>query len=614
MKKLIKKIAIFKLVLATVLLCSLWVTATDGTQTPESNIITGTMSEEISWTFDKSVGLLTIEGDGSMVSATNRNCFNSIKDEIKYVIIYKGIDVICDCAFRDSPNLRYIRIPESVTEIGSRAFQNCTSLTYIKLPDSLKILGREAFNNCKSLIEVDLGNGSYELTNAQFTGCVKLKEFTITKNITNVDATAFLGCESLKNIFCDRDNPYLYSDYGVLYNKDMTKLIAYPTAQPQADNEFVIPKSVKTVGWYAFYRTEKIQTLYITSGLETIENDGFSEAVIDTVFYTGTREDWAKIKMPNTGKPKTPKYYGGDIAIEGHSHVLKEAKLEKSATFDNAGYYIQDCYWCIDEKFSTVIPKIASVTLEKSAYNYSSKAISPDVIAVDEEGKALTKGTDFTVKYSSGRKNPGSYTVKVTFKGAYSGKAELKFDILPRAVSGISATQTETSVSLKWNKVQEATGYRVYEYNPSTKKYVKIASTASTSYTVKNLSSGTTCKFKIRSYTKLSNGTVLWGEYSDIFETATKPTVVSIKSVSSSSKGKVTVKWYYVEGETSYQLYYSTSKNGTYKKMKSTTANTCTKTGMNSGDTLYFKVRAYTKVDGKVIYGDFGSVKSVKVK
>ena len=73
MKKLIKRIVICTLVLVTVLLCSLCATATDDTQTSESNIITGTMSEEISWTFDKSVGLLTIEGDGSMVSATNRN-------------------------------------------------------------------------------------------------------------------------------------------------------------------------------------------------------------------------------------------------------------------------------------------------------------------------------------------------------------------------------------------------------------------------------------------------------------------------------------------------------------------------------------------------------------
>ncbi len=614
MKKLFKRIVIFVFVLVTVLLCGLCTVAAEDIQVTESNIISGTMNKDITWTFDKSTGVLTIVGEGSMTTADNRSCFEFIKEEIRYVMIYQGIKVICDWAFKGCSQLQYIRIPESVTEIGSQAFKDCTSLTYIELPNSLKLLRREAFRGCAGLIEVHLGDGSYEITGEQFKGCSSLKEITITKNISNINATAFIGCDSLKNIYCDEANPYFYSDFGVLYNKDMSKLIAYPVNQPQADNEFVIPKSVKTVGRYAFFRTEKIDTLYITSGLETVENDGFREAVIETVFYTGTKEDWAKIKMPDIGKPKTPEYYGGDVVSEWHSHIWKDAYLDKPATVDSAGYYVQDCYWCIEEKALTEIPKIASVTLEKSSYSYTGKAISPKVIVVDEEGKTLVKDTDFTVKYSSGRKNPGKYTVKVTFKGIYSGTAEINFDILPKAVSEISATQTTTGISLKWNKVTGATGYRVYKYNPSTKKYVKIKSTTSVGCTVKNLTAGTTCKFKIRSYTKLSDGTVLWGEYSEVFATATKPAKTAIKSISSSAKGKVTAKWGDVEGETGYQLYYAASKNGTYKKMKSTTAHSYTKTGITSGKTFYFKVRAYTKVDGKVIYGEFSSVKSVRIK
>ena len=65
-----------------------------------------------------------------------------------------------------------------------------------------------------------------------------------------------------------------------------------------------------------------------------------------------------------------------------------------------------------------------------------------------------------------------------------------------------------------------------------------------------------------------------------------------------------------------YEIYYSTSKNGTYKKWADVDANKVKYTASNlkSGTVCYFKVRACKTINGNTVYGAFSSVKYVKVK
>ena len=101
----------------------------------------------------------------------------------------------------------------------------------------------------------------------------------------------------------------------------------------------------------------------------------------------------------------------------------------------------------------------------------------------------------------------------------------------------------------------------------------------------------------------------------DKTKTATKTATPSI-TVTSSSKTKALVKWNNVSGESGYQVWYSTSKDGTYKRFGNAKANaiSLTVTGLTSGKTYYFKVRTYTKTDSGYVYGSWSNIKSVKVK
>lgn len=79
---------------------------------------------------------------------------------------------------------------------------------------------------------------------------------------------------------------------------------------------------------------------------------------------------------------------------------------------------------------------------------------------------------------------------------------------------------------------------------------------------------------------------------------------------------KATVKWSKVAGASGYEISMATTEDGTYSLIKriGSAVNSYTKTGLITGQTYYFKVRAYTLVNGKKTYGSYSTVKYTKVK
>lgn len=94
---------------------------------------------------------------------------------------------------------------------------------------------------------------------------------------------------------------------------------------------------------------------------------------------------------------------------------------------------------------------------------------------------------------------------------------------------------------------------------------------------------------------------------------ATKVTNVKVAA----GKKKATVSWKKVSGVTGYKVYRSTKKTSGFKLVKTVTKSSTVKytnTNLTKGKTYYYKVRTYTKIDGKIYYGKYSTVKNVKVK
>ena len=297
------------------------------------------------------------------------------------------------------------------------------------------------------------------------------------------------------------------------------------------------------------------------------------------------------------------------VAKKAHTYknITTKATLSKNGKVENK------CSVCGNVSKTTTVYYPKTFTLSTTAYTYNGKTKTPSVTVKDYKGNTLKKDTDYTVSYESGRKYPGEYTVKITFKGKYEGTKRLYFTIAPKATSKITATQTTTTITLKWSKVTGADGYRVYKYNSKTKKYDYYKSTTSTSMKISKLKEGTAYKYKVRAYTK-DDGTI-WGSYSDVFETATKCKTPSITKLTT-TKGKASYTWSNVSGESGYQVYYSTKKDSGFKKVASYKTNVVkgSKTKLKSGKKYYFKVRAYKKTASGTVYSAWSAVKSVKIK
>ncbi|MBQ3150980.1 MAG: leucine-rich repeat protein [Clostridia bacterium] len=134
----------------------------------------------------------------------------------------------------------------------------------------------------------------------------KIKVITIGKDVTDIDPKAFYSCYALQRFDVDENNPNYCSVDGVLYTKDMKRIICHPCdhdaflaeqfgftqydengvpTEPDVNSKeydryveqvltFVVPSSVETIGELCF-NYANIKNVYLPEGLKTVETLGF---------------------------------------------------------------------------------------------------------------------------------------------------------------------------------------------------------------------------------------------------------------------------------------------------------------------------------------------------
>jgi len=230
---------------------------------------------------------------------------------IETVTISKNVQRIGDRAFQDCQYVQFFEVdpenPYYSSENGVLYNKDKTELmkyppkraeTSYWMPDTVEKIQAGAFNNASTLEEIHLASGITRIEAATFESCWKLKEITIPDGVTFIGSYAFFlckdlielripssvieiseaaiyNCDRLERIIVDPNNPQYSSDeHGVLYNKQKTKLIAYPIGS--ISESFDVPASVEEIADHAFYSGDYLVSVTLPDGVRRIGYEAFS--------------------------------------------------------------------------------------------------------------------------------------------------------------------------------------------------------------------------------------------------------------------------------------------------------------------------------------------------
>ncbi len=511
------------------------------------------------------------------------------KSSVKEYTLPETVTKIWSYAFAYNSTLKSVTVNEGVTEIGEYAFHCCKGMTTLSLPQSLETIGQSAFRACTKLQSAVIGEKVKRLPTYTFAYCTRLKEVTLPKGLETISSKVFYECFAIE--------------------------------------EIVIP-NVKSIGYYALGTMESLKRVYFM-GSKDEWKAATSKYIIGYLIPNAVHfnyEDFVhEFKItPTCSEPTcTGTGYGlyecpcgvsyyGSIPAKGHVYTTV---YPSKATTGKDGLAVSKCEVCSYSQ-ATEIYKIEAEFSQCLAYTGE---INLPTVVLRSGKNILTEGKDYILTYNDETSTDyGEYTfsVKSLESDAFEFDATYTYKILPGETKKIKLTHTTSSIKLSWSEVYGATGYRVYRYDYTEKEWVRIKSTTGTSYTVGGLTSGTRYRFAVQAYHKTADGTVYFSDIKKAVTTSTKPATVKNLYAGSPSKGKLTLSWANVSGESGYEIYYSTSKNGTYEKFADVKANTVkhTITNLKGGRNLYFKVRAYRTINDSTVYGTFSSVRAVWVR
>ena len=220
--------------------------------------ITSKANEEIKsgeWTY-------TVNDDGSTITIIEYRGKESkiiIPSEIdKYTVTGLGNGRVVDSSqdfsvFRYGNRIDTIKLPSTLVTIGTIAFSGCCNLRQIELNEGLQTIGNKAFSECEKLESINIPS-------------------TVSNIVNYYELSSFYGCSSLKSINVAQNNQYYSSSEGILFNKDKSTLISYPTAKEETT--YSIPETVKEIYGQSITNLN-LTDLYISKNVVNMEGDEY---------------------------------------------------------------------------------------------------------------------------------------------------------------------------------------------------------------------------------------------------------------------------------------------------------------------------------------------------
>ena len=301
-------------------------------------------------TFEGCVNLKSIHIPGS-IDRIGSNTFKGCTG-LEKVSFGEGTKEICHCAFDGCTSLKEIVFPESMEEVDWNAFAGCENVEHVvfpkgrffhlrDIPDKFFPWGQEPFEIDGVLYTPHFDHNKLDAQVAIYTpkkdapaqtqhpeveelhipatveqygytyevcqcSC-KFEQFPNLRSLhlpSTVSKIRIDYIHSLQEVVVDEENPDYASADGLLYNKDMTELLAVPSGLPikrfvvrdgvvvigkgvlaghKELEEVAFPDSVREVKVNAFSDCPSLKTVHLNEGLERCESYAFGNTALERV-------------------------------------------------------------------------------------------------------------------------------------------------------------------------------------------------------------------------------------------------------------------------------------------------------------------------------------------
>ena len=165
--------------------------------------------------------------------------------DITKIVLPSPLDEIKEGTFYNCESLNEITLGSGLSVIGDYAFSNVKTSS-IKFPEKVSSVGIYAFSECSNLKTVELNSALSSIGNNAFYNCSSIKTINLPKSLKTLGEDVFTGCTSLETFTSSNGDPVGYSiENGILYNKNVTTLIHYPSAN--IASIYTIPSSLTKI-------------------------------------------------------------------------------------------------------------------------------------------------------------------------------------------------------------------------------------------------------------------------------------------------------------------------------------------------------------------------------
>lgn len=562
------------------------VTATACTKAPTIKSGVSTVSDKLKLTWSKVNG------------ATGYNVYRKLENDKNYKLI-KTINGNGNVEFTDSGlkcGVKYYYRVNGFRTVDSKNYEGLGSKDYLGLTTpaqpalkSAKSLGYNTISIEWTKVEGATGYDIYRKTTGTYSkiGTVD-KQSTVTfkdeKAVTGVryqyTVRAFYNKNGIKKV-----STYENYIHGTAYpsNPNLTSVtsVEYNAIELKWDK-------VDGANGYKIYRKLPSDKNY----KELITLYGQTDKYTDQTVTCGTTYQYI-IKSFRYENGKT--YTSGNSSAVSCKAVPPVVKVKVAST----GYNSLNVSW---EKVNGATGY--RIYFKKdNAKNWTTLATFENGSLTSCEHRKLTTGVNYTYTVRAYYKD-GSKTIWGDFN--QTGVTKKPVTSAPKLVSVTSSTAT--NVTVKWETVSGANGYKVMRKADGSKTWSTIGTTNSKklSYTDKKVSCGVKYHYTVRAYRNVSKKPVLGSYNSNGLEIMTIPDR-PVVSVSSANYNKLNVSWSRSNGATGYKVYRKVV-NGTYKLIRNISGGSATgfTDTVECGTEYYYYVTAYV-INNKVEYGSFDS-------